>query len=150
MALQKHYISYFSCVLIVSLVGSLSACHNYPVHINGNPIGAKPLFSGFHIEDKHLATCINEHIFDQHITQAEDLTHINCAQRSIRSLKGLEIFSHLLSVNLNDNAIESISPLFAISSLEEIQLNGNLVNCNEINKLRARSVKINGVCATHK
>jgi Leucine-rich repeat (LRR) protein len=137
---------YLACIKIVLLAGTLSACHNYPVKLNGNPVGGKPLFSGFYIEDKHLAACINEHIFDQHITQAEDLKNLNCAQRSIRSLKGLEIFSHLLSLNLNDNAIESIKPVFAISSLEQIQLNGSSVDCNSIAKLRARAVKVSGVC----
>jgi Leucine-rich repeat (LRR) protein len=146
MALLKPYFP--SYILIMSFASSLSACNNYPVHLNGNPIGAKPLFSDFHVEDKRLAACINEHILDQHITQAEALTRLNCAQRSIRSIKGLEIFSHLLSVNLNDNAIESINPLFAISSLEEVQLNGSLVDCDSINKLRARAVKVNGVCAS--
>ncbi|MEY4590046.1 MAG: hypothetical protein RL497_2122 [Pseudomonadota bacterium] len=125
---------------------SLSACQNYPLTLNGNSLNPAPLFSAFHVEDKHLAACIKEHIFDAKAAKVEDIKHLNCPHRAIRSLKGLETFSHLLRIKLTENPIQSITPLLAIPSLEEVNLEGSASHCAEVNVLRARGVKVGGGC----
>ena len=129
------------CLLI-----SLPACQNYSLKLNGNALNAEPVFSNFVVADKHLAACIKEHLFDQHATKAEDLKQLYCPQRSIKSLQGLETFNHLLSVKINGNAVTTLAPLMALSSVEEVNLEGNPVDCGQVNNLRTRGVRVVGVC----
>lgn len=132
----------------IALCYCTTACQNYPIKLNGNALDAKPLYTSFNIEDKHLAKCIDEHILDQHISHARDLTQLNCQQRSIRSLNGLEHFSHLTQLKLDHNPIQSVSPLLKLSRLEKVGLNGATANCAEVSTLRARGINVIGVCGS--
>lgn len=137
----------FTWIVGLSLAIGLSACHQYPLTLNGNRLDAPPLLSGFNLADKYLNACVNEHIFDQHITRAEQLSELNCAQRSIRSLQGLEFFPHLLKLRLNNNPIVSFKPLLALSNLEQLEVSDNPSDCTSLHQLRQRGVKVVGDCA---
>lgn len=133
-------------MLGIYLILGLSACQNVPVTLNGNRLNSTPLLTGFRIEDKHLLACVNEHIFDHHISQAAQLTELNCAQRSIHSLNGLDFFPHLLILRLPHNPINSFKPLLALSNLEQLQLSEDATDCASLAQLRSRGIKVEGAC----
>lgn len=133
-------------LLSLYLVLGLSACQSYPVTLNGARLNSKPLLSGFKLADKHLSACVNEHIFDQRITKPEQLTELNCAQRSIRSLQGLEFFPHLLSLRLQNNPLDSLKPLLALNNLERLEVSDDTADCSSLDQFRQKGVKIKGTC----
>ena len=114
--------------------------------LNGNAINAKPLLTGIKLEDKHLQACVNEHIFDRHITKPEELTELNCAQRSIRSLQGLQLFPQLIALHIKHNPVASYKPLLAISNLEQLEVSDSPTDCASLTTLRSRGVKVKGGC----
>jgi Leucine-rich repeat (LRR) protein len=130
------------------VVCALFGCQNYPVTFNGSPIKAPTLLSGYQLTDKNLAICVGEHIFDQKITRFGQLRQLNCAQRSIKSLHGIEQFHNLLKVDISGNPINSVAPLLAIKTLEEVTLAPllNSSGCTEVKNLQDRGVAVKGVC----
>ncbi|HMW49370.1 MAG TPA: hypothetical protein PK011_03565 [Marinagarivorans sp.] len=143
--LKKH--SFTPWIMSISLCLVLGACQNYPITFNGNRLNSAPLLSGFNLADKHLSACVNEHIFDQKIRKAEQLTELNCAERSIHSLKGLEFFPHLLVLRLNNNPIDSFKPVLALQNLERLEVGNTTADCASLMQLRQKGVKVEGACA---
>lgn len=136
----------FAPLMITALGLSLLACQSLPVTINGNTLNSAPLMSVNTIEDKHLAACVNEHVFDHKVSKPADLKQLNCSQRSIHTLNGLEIFTKLQKINLAGNPVESLKPLIAITSLEEVILGDWFAHCAEVAALHARGIKVNSAC----
>ncbi len=133
--------------LVLAGTAATLGCQNYPVTFNGSQINAPELLANFQVEDKHLADCLAEHIFDLKISKFSQLRQLNCAQRSIKSLRGIEQFSNLLKVNFSDNPIRSITPLLALTTLEEANLNATTIDsCIETKTLRHRGVRVIGIC----
>lgn len=147
-SLKKHNFSIW--IITIPLILGLSGCQHYPITLNGSQLNSKPLLTGFNLADKHLMACVNEHIFDRHISKAEQLIELNCAERSIRSLKGLEYFPHLLRLRLNNNPIDSFKPLLALTNLEQLDVSDNATDCTSLLQLRQRGVKLAGACAGNK
>lgn len=132
---------------VLTAVAFTLGCQNYPITLNGSPIKTPELLANFQVEDKHLAECLAEHIFDLKISKFSQLRQLNCAQRSIKSLRGIEQFPNLLKVNLSGNPIRSITPLLAVATLEEVNLNASsLDSCTEAKTLQQRGVRVMGIC----
>lgn len=136
----------FAPLMITALSLSLLSCQSLPVTINGNTLNSTPLMSVTTIEDKHLTACVKEHVFDHKVSKPADLKQLNCSQRSIQTLNGLEIFTNLQKVNLAGNPIESLKPLIAITSLEEVILGDWLAQCSEVMALHARGITVTSAC----
>lgn len=141
---KMHSIS--ALLLSLYLVLGLCACQSYPFTLNGARLDSKPLLTGVNLSDKHLSACVNEHIFDQHITTPEQLTELNCAQRSIRSLQGLEFFPHILSLRLQNNPLDSLKPLLVLNNLERLEVSNDTTDCSSLLQLRQKGVKVQGAC----
>jgi hypothetical protein len=72
-----------------------------------------------------LAQCVEQTIVDLNISQAKELTTLNCSSANIHSLVGLEVFSGLRELNLANNALVQIQELTKLTQLEVLLLNNN-------------------------
>lgn len=110
----------------------LSACSGYSVSINDNPVYNPPsLFTDFRLVDGALHDCIQQTIEDQQITEASQLTQINCSSAGIDTLEGLSAFPALRAISLNDNGITDLSHLKPLSRLEILLLEDNDIRSAE-------------------
>ena len=104
----------------------LIGCGDYLYTFNEQPIFSPPeLFSDYSLTDTSLQSCTEQAIFDQKVTQANQLTHLNCSNAGISKLDGLEIFSRLTHINLNGNKLVAIKPLLFLSHLQIVTLDSN-------------------------
>lgn len=112
------------CALLISLL--MSGCKNYSVSVNDNMVYVPPsIFKDFKIADQQLFDCVQQTIYDAHITRAEDLSTLNCSNAGIKSLQGLEKFFALKELNLADNQLTDITTLGSLGRLEIVKLSGN-------------------------
>lgn len=138
---------------------ALTGCDRYRVTVNDLAVYEPPsLFSDFSIDDRALFTCVQQTIEDKGITQAEQLTVLNCSHAGIASLQGLARFTQLEELNLagnklsdihvlqdtarlkrldlSDNRLSSIGALLSLPSLDQVDLQGNpSLACNEARAL---------------
>lgn len=112
------------CALFISLL--LGGCKNYSVSVNDNMVYIPPsIFKDYQFADQQLFDCVQQTIYDAHITRAEDLTTLNCSNAGIRSLQGLEKFFALKELNLAENQITDITTIGNLGRLEVVKLSGN-------------------------
>jgi Leucine-rich repeat (LRR) protein len=123
--IQTKYLWVF-CALIISLF--VSSCKNYSVSVNEKVVYTPPsIFKDFQIADQQLFDCVQQTIYDLHITRAEDLTQLNCSNAGIKSLLGLDKFFALKELNLADNKIADIAVIGNMGRLEVLKLSGNQI-----------------------
>jgi internalin A len=144
-----------STLMLVALTG----CDRYRVTVNELAVyEPTALFSDFSIDDRALFTCVQQTIEDKGITQAEQLTVLNCSHAGITSLAGLARFTQLEELNLagnklsdinvlqesarlkkldlQDNRLASVSALLSLPNLHQVNLHGNtLLVCSEAQAL---------------
>ncbi len=119
-----------SLLLFCGLVTSLltAGCKNYSVSVNENVVYTPPsIFKDYQIADAQLHDCVEQTIYDLHITSAEDLTRLNCSNAGIKSLAGLDKFFALKELNLADNQLADISEIGQLGRLEELVLTNNTI-----------------------
>ena len=117
-------IRFFSLVFLFS-----SACSPDPAE---GPIGAD-------LADAALQACINQHMgyADEsriRMETAQTLKHLDCIDRGIESIDGLEHYTGLETLSLWENNIEDISALQALENLHWLELGAN--NIGDIAALR--------------
>ncbi|WP_062066458.1 internalin [Cellvibrio sp. OA-2007] len=120
-----------SLLLFCGLVTSLltSGCKNYSVSVNENVVYTPPsIFKDYQLADAHLHNCVEQTIYDLHITSAEELTRLNCSNAGITSLAGLDKFFAMKELNLADNQIIDISQIGQLGRLEKLVLTNNKIN----------------------
>ncbi len=120
-----------SLLLFCGLVTSLltSGCKNYSVSVNENVVYTPPsIFKDYQLADAHLHNCVEQTIYDLHITSAEELTRLNCSNAGITSLVGLDKFFAMKELNLADNQITDISQIGQLGRLENLVLSNNKIN----------------------
>lgn len=125
----------------------LNACSGYSVTVNDNPVYNPPsLFTDFRLVDGALHDCVQQTIEDQQITQASQLTQINCSSAGISNLEGLSAFPALRAISLNDNAITDLSHLKPLSRLEILLLEDNDIRSAEplLTLLRLEELDLSG------
>lgn len=117
-----------SLLLFCGLVTSLltAGCKNYSVSLNENVVYTPPsIFKDYQITDAKLHDCVEQTIYDLHLTSAEDLTRLNCSNAGIKSLAGLDKFFALKELNLADNELADISEIGQLGRLEKLVLSNN-------------------------
>ncbi len=84
------------------------------------------------IADANLAACIKKnleiwaHLIKMgKMTNATDLTEIECYKKNISQLNGIEQFTQLKKLKLERNEIEYLDPLKDLTSLEELNVSDN-------------------------
>ena len=121
-------------ILIIGLVPS--SCSRYSFSINDNLVYTPPGLFQAETVDPGLNNCLQQHIENQQITAAEQLAQLNCSSAGIVSLAGLERFSRIEALGLQDNLLTDISTLFLLSNLEFVDLRGNsLIPCEQLTRL---------------
>jgi len=107
-------------------LGLLGGCQDYSFSVNEKTLYEPPrLFSDFSIDDATLRACVEQAIRDGRVTAADQLRELNCSSAGIRSLAGLESFSGLRQLGFDRNLIEDLSPLYALKTLELLQVREN-------------------------
>lgn len=81
----------------------------------------------------------------------DDISYITIGSNDIKSLKGIEKYTNLKSINILENSIEDISPLFEIKGLTGIIINKNKITSiqgiNKLNKLTNINIIENNITA---
>jgi len=104
----------------------LNGCEGYLYTFNEQPVFDPPtLFTDYNIPDPALKACVAQAILDQNVTRANLLTNLNCSSAGIAELKGLEIFTGLTHINLDQNNLVEIKPLLFLPYPQLIDLEGN-------------------------
>ncbi|WP_331346356.1 leucine-rich repeat domain-containing protein [Cellvibrio sp. UBA7661] len=115
------------CGLIVSFL--ITGCKNYSVSVNENVVYTPPsIFKNYQLADAKLHDCVEQTIYDQHITKAEDLKRLDCSDAGITSLSGLETFFALKELNLANNQLVAIETIGQLGRLEKLMLGNNKIN----------------------
>lgn len=111
----------------------LSGCENYVYTFNEQPVFESPgLFADYQVKDQGLAGCLKQAIIDQKAVKARELLQLNCSNAGITDLSGLEIFSGLTHINLDNNQLTDIKPLLFLGNLNTVLLTGNhQLNCRD-------------------
>ena len=148
---MKHY-SLTTLFTLTVLALGLTSCKDYTYTLNEQPIFTSPeLFSNYDISDTSLKSCTEQAIFDQNVTRANQLTHLNCSNAGISELKGLEIFTSLTHINLSGNKLVQVKPLLFLSQLQMVALETNKhLDCRDGRQLTNQvngSVKLPAHCS---
>lgn len=67
-----------------------------------------------------------------------DATELSVPARGIESLEGLEHFTALTDLNIDDNRVTDLSPLYGLKQLRTVSLRGNGLSKEAIDALRAQ------------
>ncbi len=113
--------------VILSLL-LLQSCSGYDFKVNDRVVytPARP-FSDYEIPDDNLRACVEQHIQDASVTEAQQLKLLNCSHAGISSVRGLSTFTGLVRLRLSHNAVVDVTPLGQLRSLAELQLDHNTV-----------------------
>lgn len=115
-------------VLTIIFSACLAGCKNYSVSVNDKTIYTPAsVFDNYQLADAKLNDCVEQTIYDLHITKAEDLTRLNCSNAGITSLDGLDKFFALTELNLANNRLTDIGVLAKLGRLEVLMLNNNQI-----------------------
>ncbi len=112
--------------LLILTAFMLTGCDGYIFTLNEHPVFDPPvLFTNYNMPDPALKSCIDQAIFDRQVTSADQLTHLNCSNGGIAELTGLEIFTGLTHINLNQNNLIEIKPLLFLPHSAVVNLENN-------------------------
>ena len=96
------------------------------------------------MEDQALKDCLVDWAngeFQKYKT-VKEVREISCADRGIRSLKGIEIFvEYMIALDLSGNEIEDWSPLYNFHHVGALYLFDTEMTCSQLVKLRKRLVR---------
>ena len=113
---------------ILLALASLQGCGNYDITLNEQLVyEPAKLFRDYDIADAALSACIEQRIADEFITQASDLTQLNCSNAGIEKLDGLALFTDLQELKLSENSIRNLVELGPLKQLRQLWLDTNQV-----------------------
>lgn len=118
-------------------VFTLFACSDYSLTINDRRIYDPPgIFTNFHLPDAALQKCIDQTIKEGSLTAAKQLYKLQCPEKDISSLDGIELFNELRILGLEGNLLEGVDELPALKHLEQLNLaNNQLVDVAALREL---------------
>jgi len=115
-------------LLVAMAFAGLTGCQGYDFKVNDTVVYRAPTtFTAFDVADPALAACIEQTIADQNITEAAQLTALNCSHAGIAHLQGLEVFTGLRALRLSSNRIADVQPLARLPGLLELYLADNQI-----------------------
>lgn len=115
-------------VLIVPALLLVGACQGYDVTLNEKVVySPKPLFRDYTTPDPGLRTCLEQAINDGVITNAQQLTRLDCSFAGIEDLEGLAVFTSLTELRLSANKVRNLVEVGKLADLEALYLDDNQV-----------------------
>lgn len=106
----------------------LAACQGYDVTVNEKVVySPKPLFRDYTAPDPGLSSCLGQAINDGVITNAQQLTALDCSFAGIENIEGLSAFTGLVTLRLSSNKIRNLVELNKLTALETLYLDNNQV-----------------------
>lgn len=125
-AIVSTPIRYYLYLLVILTCCLSTGCKNYTYTFNEQPIFNPPsLFDDYDIADPALNNCLKQAIIDTQATSANQLTNLNCSSAGIKDLSGLERFTGLSHINLNQNLLVNIDSLLLLQHLVIVRLERN-------------------------
>jgi Leucine-rich repeat (LRR) protein len=104
------------------------ACQGYDVTVNEKVVySPKPLFRDYTTPDQGLRNCLEQAINDGVITNAQQLTRLDCSFAGIENLEGLAVFTSLTELRLSANKVRNLVELGKLADLEALYLDDNQV-----------------------
>lgn len=137
---------------MISIVALIGACSGYQISVNNNPIAQpKELFRAEGFSDESLAECVIQTIRDKDIHAASELTTLVCTHAGIKSLEGIQQFTHLEQLGLNDNDLTSVAILSELRHLVRLELHNNPnLDCQHLEIIkRAMSLDLTLIAPDH-
>jgi Leucine-rich repeat (LRR) protein len=115
-------------LFIVPAYFLLCACQGYDVKVNEKIVYAPtPLFRDYTVPDPGLNSCLEQVINDGVITNAQQLTTLDCSFAGIENLDGLSVFNGLTVLRLSANNVRNLVEITKITSLEALYLDDNQI-----------------------
>lgn len=116
-------------LIATTIIGAcLFGCKNYSVSVNDKTVYTPAsLFDNYQLADAKLKDCVEQTIYDLHITKAEELTRLNCSNAGITSVEGLDKFFALTELNLANNRLTDIGGIAKLGRLEVLILKNNQI-----------------------
>jgi hypothetical protein len=115
-------------VLIVPALSLVGACQGYDVTVNEKVVySPKPLFRDYTTPDAGLRTCLEQAINDGVITNAQQLTSLDCSFAGIEDLEGIAVFTSLTELRLSANKVRNLVELGKLAGLEALYLDDNQI-----------------------
>ena len=86
--------------------------------------------------DAKLTNCIKQHAKQRQWQNVTQITQLNCANKNIENLGGLQHLNQLQQLDLSQNQISLLAPIGALTELKRLNLAGNkIVDINPLSKL---------------
>jgi hypothetical protein len=114
------------CFVVPTLI-LLSACQDYDFKVNDKIVYSPTLFRDFTTPDPGLTSCLQQTIIDAAVTEAHQLTVLDCSSAGIESLEGLSVFTGLTALSLSSNEIRNLVELNRLAALETLFLDDNKI-----------------------
>jgi len=121
-----HRLVYLFTLTVFALL-TLGACQDLDFKVNDTVVYSPSLFRDFHAPDAALDSCLKQTIKESSITQAEQLTILDCSHAGIENLEGLATFNGLVALRLSSNKIRNLVELNRIGTLEILHLDQNRI-----------------------
>jgi Leucine-rich repeat (LRR) protein len=87
----------------------------------------QPLFRDYTTPDPGLRACLEQAINDGIITNAQQLTTLDCSFAGIENLEGLSIFTGITVLHLSANKVRNLVELNKLIALEALYLDDNQI-----------------------
>jgi Leucine-rich repeat (LRR) protein len=118
----------FKAVFAGTILLLVVSCADYQFKVNDRVVYTPaPLYAEYKIPDEALRECVKQHVGDGAMTNASQLTELNCSHGGVTSLEGIEVFVGLARLKLSSNAITNVGPLATLSQLTDLYLEGNSI-----------------------
>ena len=96
----------------------------------------RPKISELGFTDVGLTNCVNEVAQSQGIVYAEQLQELNCGNRNIRYLGGIENLQSLTYLDLSNNDLRYIGVVLQLAQLNRLNLQGNpYISCDLLQQI---------------
>jgi len=126
----KNYWKFALILVFSSLI--LVACGNTETPENKTkqiPVADKNLTGLF--TDRNLQSCVDSLASGNQWTSSSQVTGtLDCSDKNISSLTGLEYLINLTGLNLSNNNIVNVAPIAALSNLKVVRLQNNDIGNN--------------------
>jgi len=105
-----------------------TSCKNYSVSLNQNEIyNPVKVFTDFKLIDTALQQCVDRIIKENKLTKPEQLQSVICGPTGIVTLEGLAFFDSITHLGVRDNKVANIEAISHLKQLKQLDISNNLI-----------------------